>query len=117
MLQMRPPMFHCCATIPAVLLAASATQLSAQAGQPPPAGWLRDSLAAARVACQVAQATRSPSTKTMCYVEAFRDTGSEFVLQLRERPTNPPDTLTFPRSEVRLWKDRTEAVLTRIPEQ
>jgi hypothetical protein len=64
MLQMRPPMFHCCATIPAVLLAASATQLSAQ-----------------------------------------------------ERPTNPPDTLTFPRSEVRLWKDRTEAVLTRIPEQ
>jgi hypothetical protein len=117
MLQMRPAMFHCCVTIPAALLAASATQLSAQAGRPAPAGWLRDSVTVARVACQVAQATRSPRTKTMCYVEAFRDTANEFILQLRERPTSLPDTLTFPRSEVRLRKDRTEAVLTRRPEQ
>jgi hypothetical protein len=108
--------FHERALLPVVLLTASTTYLSAQARGPAPANRLRDSLTVARVACQVAQSVRSPLTHTHCFIERFRETPHEFVVRVRELPDAPRNTLAFPRSEVRLRKDRGEAVLTRVPE-
>ena len=89
----------------------------AQASPPPPkALHFRDSTHVAAVACEVAAATRPRSTRTRCHVETFRETPAEFIVRLREIPLAPTPELDFPRSEVRLQKDGTGAVLTRIPE-
>lgn len=76
----------------------------------------RDSTHVAAVACEVAASTRPKGTRTRCRVEAFRETPTEFIVHLREIPLTPTPTLDFPRSEVRLEKDGTGAVLTRVPE-
>lgn len=76
----------------------------------------RDSTHVAAVACEVAAATRPKGTRTRCRVEAFRETPTEFIVRLWEIPLAPTTELDFPRSEVRLQKDGTGAVLTRIPE-
>jgi hypothetical protein len=89
----------------------------AQASPPrPKALRLRDSTHVAAVACEVAAATRPKSTWARCRVEAFWETPAEFIVRLREIPLSPTTKLDFPRSEVRLQKDGTGAVLTRIPE-
>jgi hypothetical protein len=82
----------------------------------PKALHFRDSTHVVAVACEVAAATRPKSTRTRCRVEAFRETPAEFIVRLREIPLTPTTKLDFPRSEVRLPKDGTGAVLTRIPE-
>jgi hypothetical protein len=89
----------------------------AQASPPhPKALHFRDSTHVAAVACEVAAAARPKGTSTRCRVEAFRETPGEFIVRLLEIPLAPPRELDFPRSEVRLQKDGTGAVLTRIPE-
>ena len=82
----------------------------------PKALHFRDSTHVAAVACEVAAAARPKSTRTRCRVEAFRETPGECIVRLREIPLAPAAELDFPRSEVRLQKDGTGAVLTRIPE-
>ena len=76
----------------------------------------RDSTHVAAVACEVAASTRPKGTRTRCRVEAYRETPGEFIVRIREIPLDPTPGLEFPRSEVRLRKDGTGAVLTRIPE-
>jgi hypothetical protein len=89
----------------------------AQASPPRPnALHFRDSTHIAAVACEVAAATRPTRTRARCRVEAFRETPAGFIVRLREIPLTPTTKLDFPRSEVRLQKDGTGAVLTRIPE-
>jgi hypothetical protein len=75
-----------------------------------------DSTHVAAVACQVAAATRPKGTGARCHVEAIGQTPSEFIVRIRETPLAPTTTLDFPRSEVRLRKDGTGALLTRMPE-
>jgi hypothetical protein len=89
----------------------------AQASPPHPnALHFRDSTHVAAVACEVAAATRPKGTRTRCRVEAFRETSTEFIVRLWEIPLAPTTELDFPRSEVRLQKDGSGAVLTRFPE-
>lgn len=100
-----------------LILTITAPPSYAQASPPRARGLhFRDSTHVAAVACEVAAAARPKSTRTRCRVEAFRETSSEFILRLREIPLSPTTTLDFPRSEVRLEKDGTGAVLTRTPE-
>jgi len=77
---------------------------------------VRDSAHVAFTACEIAAAVRSPSTPTRCRVESLRETRREFIVRLRETLLRPGATLDYPRSEVRLQKDGTGAVLTRIPQ-
>jgi hypothetical protein len=101
---------------PLAFLPLTAHPLAAQAAQPAVSIWLHDSVSAAAVACQVAQAPRPKDVRTRCLVEALEDTGTEYVVRIRERSADSGRALPYPRSEVRLRKDRTTAVLTRIPE-
>jgi hypothetical protein len=76
----------------------------------------RDHTQVAAVACQLAAASRPLKMRTRCRVEAFAETSTEYIVRIRETPLAPKASLEFPRSEVRLQKDGTGAVLTRAPE-
>ena len=93
-----------------------ATPSSAQVSSPhPKALHFSESTHVAAVACEVAAAARPKGTPTRCRIRAFRETPGEFIVRLLEIPLAPTTELDFPRSEVRLLKDGTGAVLTRIP--
>lgn len=101
-----------------LLLPTITAPLSVAQASPPrqKAVHFRDNTHVAEVACQVAAASRPLRTRTRCRVEAFSETATEYIVRIREIPLAPATSLEFPRSEVRLEKDGTGAVLTRIPE-
>jgi hypothetical protein len=90
----------------------------AQASRPPRhALHFRDSSQVAAVACEIAGTARPRGRPTNCQVVAYQETPTAFILRLRETPLTPTTRLDFPRSEVRLEKDGSGAVLTRSPDQ
>ena len=102
-----------------LLLPTMTTPLSVAQASPPHQKSLhyRENAHVAAVACQVTAAARPLRTRTRCRVEAIRETPTDYVSGFARRHCLQSRVSSSRGSEVRLLKDGTGAVLTRIPEQ
>ena len=86
------------------------------AAQGPATAPATDSVSAVATACRVVLAIPPATQANRCVIERYRETATEYVIQLRELPPPGGETPVFPRSEVRLSKREPSVTVTREPE-
>jgi len=59
---------------------------------------------------------RQEPRRYRCYIDSFKETPTEYVLQVHEMPVDGAPPPPFRRSTVRLQKTRTSVTVIRVPD-
>ena len=100
----------------AALFLCPVSTLDAQDTARTAAVWAADSGRAATAACKVAQSLREEPRRYRCYVEALKETATEYIVRVREVPRDGTLPPPLSRSTVQIRKTDPSVTVTRIPD-
>lgn len=100
----------------AALFLCPVSTLDAQDTARTAAVWAADSGRAAVAACKVAQSLREEPRRYRCYVEALKETATEYIVRVREVPRDGTLPPPLSRSTVQIRKTDPSVTVTRIPD-
>jgi hypothetical protein len=114
----RRPESHLCHSLPplTLLLLCSSTPLQAQDTKATAAAWAADSSRAVAAACKVVQSLREKPGGYRCYVEAFKETATEYIVRVREVPRDGTLPSVRSRSTVQIRKTEPSVTVTQVPD-
>ena len=112
----RPPS-HLPLSFPlAALVLCPISILSAQESTEAAPVWAADSGRAVAAACKVVQSLREEPRRYRCYVEALKETATEYIVRVREVPRDGTLPPPLSRSTVQIRKTDPSVTVTRIPD-
>jgi hypothetical protein len=110
------PAFGCCRALCIAALLCLPTALPAQDSGRPALALAADSTWATEAACRAVLSLRQEPRRYRCYVDSFKETPTEYVMQVHEMPVDGSLPPPFRRSTVRLQKTRTSVTVIRVPD-
>ena len=100
----------------AALFLCPVSTLDAQDTARTAAVWAADSGRAVAAACKVVQSLREEPRRYRCYVEALKETATEYIVRVREVPRDGTLPPPLSRSTVQIRKTDPSVTVTRIPD-
>lgn len=112
------PVSHPCRSLPllSLLLLCSSAPLRAQDTKETALAWAIDSSRAVAAACKVVQSLREEPGGCGCYVEAFKETPTEYIVRVREVPRDGTLPSLRSRSTVQIRKTEPSVTVTQVPD-